>query len=110
MVDSGVLTLYTLENVAQNGRMPKEELVSALSAFYSERNVGVTRLYAALGVNQRIDMLVRVWNVEELPDGVLYCIPEDGKQYRVTLAQRQPDLGAIDLTLERLDEKYGVAE
>lgn len=110
MVDSGVLTVYTLENTAENGRMPVEELVSAFTAFYSERSVGVTRMYAAIGVNQRIDMLVRVWNVESVPSGCLYCIPEDGEQYRVTIAQRLPDLGAYDLTLERLDSHYDIAE
>lgn len=110
MVDSGVLTVYTLENTAENGRMPVEELVSSFTAFYSERSVGVTRLYAAIGVNQRIDMLVRIWNVESMPTGALFCIPEDGNQYRITLAQRLPDLGAYDLTLERLDDFYDVAE
>ena len=108
MVDTGILKLYSLSNVAAAGFMPTEKLVEQCSAYYSERTVGVTRLYAALGANRRIDMLVRVWNVDELPDDALYCIPEDGKQYRVDAVQRLPELGALELTLVRLEANYDV--
>jgi hypothetical protein len=86
--------------------MPAEKLVKICDAYYDERTVGVTRAYAALSANQRIDMLVRCHNTELTPEAE-YAVLEDGDQYRITLKQRQGD--DIDLTLERLEAYYDVA-
>lgn len=90
--------------------MPVEQLVSTGTAYYSRRNVGVTRLYAALGANRQIDLLARAHNTPEIPGGAQYVILEDDLQYRIDTAQILPDLDAIDLTLVRLEEFYDVAE
>ena len=58
MRDAGILSIYSLTNVAEAGRMPTQKLVKIASAFYDERTVGVTRAYAALGAKQQIDKLV----------------------------------------------------
>lgn len=105
MRDAGILTIYKLTNVAENGRKPTEKLVELCKAYYDERTVGVTRAYAAMGAKQRIDMLVRVYNTALPIDGE-YCIPEDGNQYRITLRQKQGD--GFDLTLERLEAMLDV--
>lgn len=105
MRDAGLLTIYKLTNVAQPGLMPAEKLVKICLAYYDERTVGVTRAYAALSANQRIDKLVRCYNTSLSTDAE-YCILEDGNQYRITLKQLQGD--DIDLTLERLEDYYDV--
>lgn len=107
MFDSGILNFYTLTNTAQNGRMPQEKLVSEGDCYYYERSVGVTRAYAAMAANQRIDKLVHCYNVT-IPINAEYVILEDGLQYRIALKQSAGD--DVDLTLERLEEKYDVAE
>lgn len=109
MRDDGILTFYSLKNTAQPGRMPVEKLVSVGNAYYSRRNVGVTRLYAAAGVNKSIDLLARCHNTATLPDGAAFVIPSDGKQYRIDFVQEIPELEAIDVTLMRLGENYDVA-
>ena len=106
MRDAGILTIYKLTNVAENGRKPTEKLVKICEAYYDERTIGVTRAYAAMGAKQRIDMLVRVYNTALPIDGE-YCIPEDGNQYRITLRQKQGD--GFDLTLERLEAMLDVS-
>lgn len=111
-MQEGMLTFYILENKAPNGSMPVEKLVPVCQAYYSERAVGVTRLYAAMGANQRIDSLLRIYNFWDLPKvgrkRVEYVIPEDGDQYRITAVQKVVDEDAVDLTLERLEELYDV--
>lgn len=108
MRDGGIVTLYALENVAQPGFMPREMLVEKATAYYASRTSGVTRRYAALGANMAYDYVIRCWNMTEMPDGVRYAIPEDGKQYRIDPAEPIFDEDAIDLTLTRLEDFYDV--
>lgn len=102
MRDGGKLTLCALENIAEDGFMPQEALVDKAEAFFSFRDVGVTRLYAALGANHRIDLLVRAW-VTDLDPEWQYVVLND-EQYRIDVSQTVGD--AVDLTLIRLEEKY----
>lgn len=87
--------------------MPVEKLVEITTAYYSERTVGVTRMYAALGADQQIDMLVRCYNLPTLPTNAEYCILEDGNQYRISLKQKI-NADTYDLTLIRLENNFNV--
>lgn len=106
MRDGGILKICSLQNIAEPGFMPREALVVEADAFFGYRQIGVTRLYAALGANQRIDLLVRAY-VTALGDGWKYVVIDD-VQYRIDLAQPVGD--AIDLTLIRLEDFYDVTE
>ena len=110
MRDGGIVKLYSLQNTAAAGFMPVEKLVLEGQAYYSYVTAGVTRIYAAMGANMQFDMVIRCHNMVQLPDGVLYAIPEDGKQYRINPAQPIYDEDAIDLTLQRLEDFYDVEE
>ena len=113
MRDDGILTFYELTNTAEPGRMPVEQLVSVGTAYYGRMRVGVTRLYAALGANKSIDLLVRCYNTPEVPEGTkraMFVILEDNRQYRIDAVQEQTDLDAVDLTLVRLEDFYDVAD
>lgn len=105
MRDAGILSIYSLSNVAQPGLMPTEKLVKICDAYYVERTVGVTRAYAALSANQRIDKLVRCFNTS-LSVEAEYVVLEDGNQYRISLKQVVGD--DVDLTLVRLEDYYDV--
>lgn len=108
--DYGVLTLCELINTAQKGDMPKEQLSPVSTCFCGERTIGVTRLYAAQGVNEQIDLLLRVWaDVAVHVD--MYAVTENGDQYRITAIQSVLDedgLKCKDLTLRRVDKLYDV--
>lgn len=112
LLDDGILELYTLQNVAENGRMPVYKLVLSDKAYYGERTVGYNRLYAAKGVNQQIDKLIRIWRNDTVEVN-FYVILEDKKQYRVDAVQHLYDddgLKVTDLTLSKLEKFYDVAE
>lgn len=106
MRDGGILTIYQLSQTQEKGFMPKETLVEVATAFFSYRQIGVTRYYAAIGANQQIDLLVRCWNTQ-LPDNAKFVVI-NGAQYRIDLAQPMED--AVDLTLVRLEDFYDIAE
>lgn len=106
MRDAGLLTYYTLSNIAARGAMPVEKLVPVGTSYYYERTIGVTRAYSALSANQRIDKLIHCYNAE-IPYNAEYVILEDGLQYRISLKQVVGD--DVDLTLERLEAFYDVA-
>lgn len=108
MRDGGIVKLYALENIAEPGFMPVQKLVFKGKAYYSYVTAGITRIYAALGADRQFDMVIRAHNMIELPDGVKYAVPEDGRQYRIDPAQPIYDEDAIDLTLVRLEEYYDV--
>lgn len=112
MMNEGRLFFYKLKNTAANGAKPVDKLVPVGWAYYEERSIGVTRLYAAAGANRRIDALLRVYGLPDLPKldnrRVEYVIPEDGEQYRISVVQKVVDEDALDLTLERLEDNYDV--
>ena len=107
----GILNICTLQNTAAAGRMPVDKLVTVKTAYYRKRTVGYNRMYAAMGANKSIDMLVRCFNTS-VPDYAreLYVyFPDDSSvQFRVSAIQEIVEDGAIDLTLERMETLYEV--
>lgn len=112
MLADGTLRAYTLENIAAAGEMPVDKLVAKIprDIFYGDRVVGFSRQYAAMGVDQVISKLVRIWDIPiEIGD---YVIIGD-EQYRVDNAQPLRDedgLKVRDLTLSKLEERYDCIE
>lgn len=112
MDKEGILNICTLSNSAEAGRMPVETLTTVATAYYRKRTVGYNRMYAAMGANQSISMLVRCFNTE-VPTYTqqLYVVfpnEEEDNQFRVSAIQEIVDYDAIDLTLERLEEYYDI--
>lgn len=107
-LDSGILKLYKLVNMASNGNMPNEQLVYVDSAYYGERTVGYNRQYAAKAVNESVDKLIRIWRNESISAG-MYVLLEDDNQYQIDMVQHLLDddgLKVTDLTLSRLEKNY----
>ena len=108
----GMLNICTLNNVATPGFMPQNKLVTVASAYYRKRTVGFNRLYAAMGANQEISLLVRCFNTE-VPTYTqqLYVVfpnEQTDNQFMVSAIQEIVEEGAIDLTLTRLEEYHDV--
>ena len=123
-MDAGIATIYALKNTAEAGDMPKERLAvqtdrdgNDLIYQFEERVVGYGRQYDAKGVNERVDMLIRIWRA---PVRIgMYVVLTDyegqeneaGDQYRIDNVQQLVDddgLKVTDLTLYRLDDFYEV--
>ena len=110
MLFEGIAQICSLQNIAADGRMPVEALVPRSEAYYGERVVGFSRQYAAMGVDQRIDKLIRMWRDEDVTVHD-YAVLDDGHQYRIDNVQHLLDedgLKVTDLTLYRLEDNYAV--
>ena len=108
MIADGVLRIYTLQNMALPGAMPAPKLVLKYphDIFYADRVIGYNRQYAAMGADQRISKLVRIWDMS-IEAGEYAVI--DGVQYRIDVVQHLRDedgLKVCDLTLAKLEERY----
>lgn len=118
MKDAGLVTICTLDDMADPGNMPDEKLNPLSQHYFEERSVGYNRQYAAMGVNERVDMLIRIWREPTVRIGMYALLTdyegqvnENGDQYRIDNVQHLLDddgLKVTDLTLYRMDELYEV--
>ena len=97
LFDDGTVIICKLENKASAGNMPDEHLVPFAQHDYGERTVGYGRQYAAKGVNEQVDMLIRFWQDRSVRIGMYAVIGGDH------------GLKVTDLTLRRLEDLYDVS-
>lgn len=107
--NDGIVKIYRVVDIALPGDMPKEGLILQLTLRYKERTVGLTRYYAALQNNIKVDFVIRCQQVREvLANDVAILVDEN--QYRVMQVQYPEDVEppVMDLTLEKVGEFYDV--
>lgn len=118
MKDDGIINICDLVNEAAAGSMPKEKLKVLRGHMFEDRIVGYGRQYAAKGVNERVDMQIRIWRDAQVHIGQYALLTdyegqvnENGDQYRIDNVQNLLDddgLKVTDLTLYRMDDLYEV--
>lgn len=124
MMNDGLVILCNLKNLEEPGDMPNEALVplteddEAQEWSFEDRVIGYNRQYVAMGVSERVDMLIRIWRA---PARIgMYAVltdyegqeNPDGDQYRIDNVQHllnEDGLKVTDLTLYRLDQLYEVS-
>lgn len=105
--DDGIVSIYTLENISEHGNMPKQRLVQHKRYYFHNLMVSYDRSYKALGVNEHIDMLIRIWQDRTIRIGMYAMI--DDEQFRITNCQQlynADGLQVTDITLTRMNENY----
>lgn len=128
MRNDGVLFVCTLDNAADNGDMPREVLTKKYKYWFENRTVGINRQYLAKGVNEQVDLVVRIAKAVQVRIG-MYAMLGNGEQFRITHVTtghetyerhkivdkyyyRKPamvDLDYTELTLMRLENNYDLA-
>lgn len=104
LLDSGRCSIYRTEMVATGGMKPKKQRVLKSEHYFGERTVGVTRYRAAMQNNERVDMVIRIWQDRDIRPNDECGI--DGLFYTVRQVQQTVDedgLRVTDLELERMD-------
>lgn len=112
MLDAGILYLCQLNDVAEPGDMPREALQKIARHWYEDRVIGMNRQYLAKGVNEQVDMLVRIHHEPKARIG-LYAMLGNGEQLRITNVSPIIDddgLRMSELTLTRLEDYFDVAD
>ena len=112
MMDSGTCRIYTVTDSAENGEMPAPTLheYGDYEWAFEDRMISYSRQYAAMGVDQQIDRIIRIWRTP-VRIGDVAIIGDE--QYRIDNVQPTLDddsLQVTDLTLRRLEENYDIAE
>lgn len=112
-MDAGIVFLAELTNTAQSGDLPAYALTTVSRDWYEERAIGFRRQYAAKGVNEQVDLLIRTRYQPKARIGK-YAILGNGDQFRITnITQAKSDdtgLRYTEWTLTRMDQNYEVAE
>ena len=112
MMDSGTCRIYTVTDAAENGEMPNPTLheYGDYEWSFEDRMISYSRQYAAMGVDQQIDRIIRIWRT---PVRIGDVVVIGDEQYRIDNVQPTLDddsLQVTDLTLRRLEENYDIAE
>ena len=113
LMDDGIVYLATLTDESAPGEMPKQTLTKVARHWYEERMIGFRRQYAAKGVNEQIDMLIRIHWEKRARIG-MYAILGNGEQYEITNVSHAADdtthLKYTELTLQRMEGFYDLLE
>lgn len=110
-MDGGIVYLKRLVNVAAAGMKPAYRLETISRDWYEDRAIGFRRQYAAKGVNEQVDLLIRIHFNKAARIG-LYAVLGNGEQFRITNVTNARDdetgLRYTELSLTRLDENYEI--
>ena len=122
MLDSGKVVFCDLIDVAEPGLMPKEELQPVYECLFENRIIGINRRYQAIGVNQEISALIRIWrpplreNRKPMVEVGMYAVLDESEidgQYRVEVVQpliNYDGINITEVTLAKLEDYYDLAE
>ena len=67
MMDSGTCRIYTVTDAAENGEMPAPTLheYGDYEWAFEDRMISYSRQYAAMGADQQIDRIIRIWRTPQ---------------------------------------------
>ncbi len=106
--DDGILRVCEITNVAENGDLPREGLQETASFYFGYDVLGINRYYTALNAKVNLSHVVNIpgWN-EFDPRSIV--VMEDGRQYRISMAQPMTDENGLRITklsLERITNEF----
>lgn len=111
-MDSGILKVCELYEVTQGtGAMPYYSLHQIKRYWFEARTIGINRQYLAYGVNQRVDMVVRIPYDSSIEIG-MYVILGNNDQFRIdnaTMVHNEDGIKQTELTLYRLEKLYDIS-
>lgn len=108
--NSGIVTVYSVEDSAEPGYKPVKKLAEKVKLRYEERRLGVQRFYSGMQNQIQIERVIRVPKFDITNQDI--AITEDGKEYKIDLVQKVPDVfpGCLDITLSKIEQKLTEGE
>lgn len=102
--NDGLVKIYSVEDIAQPGLMPRLQLTLKVKLRYEERKLGIQRYYSGQQNQTEISRVLRVPEPPYEIDNQMIAVTEAGRQYRIRLVQNVRDSfpPCLDLTLERI--------
>lgn len=108
--NDGILTVYSVVDIAQPGYKPVEKLTFKVKVPYEERSLGIQRFYSAKQNQSNVERVIRIPKSNVAVTNQDVAITEDGAKYRIDLVQKVSGIfpPSLDLTLEAFTQ--GVTE
>lgn len=109
--NDGLVTVYSITDVSKPGYKPSIALLKKIELRYEEQRLGIQRYYQGMQNQVQIDRVIRTQMAGDINSQDV-AITEDGKQYRINLVQVVSNSYplSVDITLQRIDQKYEVHE
>ena len=107
--NDGVVSIYSVSNVAEQGNKPNNKLSLKLGNLrFEERIVGMGRYWTALQVHAKIGRMIRTQRIEAVTVHDIAIL--NNQQYEIVQVQYSPDTEprCMDLSLERLGVAYEI--
>ena len=106
----GVVTIYSVADTAEAGRLPQETLTIKCRLDYAERKLGIKRYYEAAQNQREVQRVIRVPAPPIEINNQDAAITEDGRAYRIDLVQVLTDVWPKSLDLTLVAFRQGEAE
>lgn len=106
--NDGVITIYTVGNIAEPGNMPKEGIVEKVRLRFRRRTIGHTRFHESLQQNVKIDEIVRCPYRAEVStqDKAMFLGCDDKFEVKKVVFIENTRPKEMELLLERVDSNY----
>lgn len=102
--NSGVVSIYTVQDVAQPGYQPQKELTLLCSLRYEEQRLGIQRYYEAQQNQVEVERVIRVSKYPGITNQDV-AETEDGTRYRIDMVQSADTYPpSLDLTLAKYEQ------
>lgn len=103
--DDGILTVYTMQDVAENGGKPNYKPVYKASYYFCFDILGFSRYYTALQAKTQLSDVVNVPEWVDIAVSDTVRLEKGGVEYRIAQVQKMYDENGLKITklsLERV--------
>ena len=102
---SGIVTVYSEQNVAPPGYLPQVQLTEKVTLRYEERSLGLQRYFNAQQNQVQVERVIRCPRYAGVTNQDV-AETEDGTRYRIDMVQAVMDVypPCMDLTLARFEQ------
>lgn len=106
--NDGCVVIYEVLDAARPGCRPQPQLVQKYRLRFSDRRLGINRIYMSKQVQQEVERVIRVPKVGDIDARDVAVI--GGRQYKIATIQTVQDAypPCLDVALIRLEQKYEV--
>ena len=106
----GVVSIYTVKDVAKPGYQPKLQTTLKCKLRYEEQRLGIQRYYSGRQNQVEIERVLRVPRYGGITNQDV-AVTEDGRQFRVDMVQNVTDVypASLDITLAKIEQEIEVS-
>ncbi len=103
--NDGLVTVYSVTDTAEPGRLPVEKLTEKVTLRYAEQRLGIQRYYAGKQNQIQVERVIRTPRAGGITNQDI-AVTQDGRKYRIDLVQAVLDVfpPSQDITLVKYQQ------